>query len=85
MGEIAFSGEEYTDWLSSTKWSTLKLYMSVTLYRLRRLYVGMYIYIIYLSISIWMHIIAINFFINEKRGHEFDKEQGRVYGRVWRG
>lgn len=32
--EIVFSKEEYTNWLSKTKWSALKMYMCVTLYRM---------------------------------------------------
>lgn len=27
-----------------------------------------------------MHIITIN----ERRGHEFEREQGKVYGRIWK-
>lgn len=33
MKEMGFSNEEYTNMLSNTKWSTLKLYISATLYR----------------------------------------------------
>lgn len=30
----------------------------------------------------YMHMYVIT--MNEKRGLEFEREQGRVYGRVWR-
>lgn len=37
--------EEHTNWLPNTKWSVHKTYIHVTLYRLNRLYLGMYLYL----------------------------------------
>jgi hypothetical protein len=43
VGEIAFPKEERTNWLSNTnKWSTLKIYIPVTLYRHRMLHLLIY-------------------------------------------
>lgn len=42
---MAFSKEEYTNWLASAKMSALKTYVQVTLYRLIGLYLGIFVYI----------------------------------------
>lgn len=42
---IVFSREEHNNWLSNTKWAALKTCIRVTLFRLRRLYLGIYTYI----------------------------------------
>lgn len=42
-GEIVFLREEQTNWVSITKWSNLKTYINVTVYKVSRLYLGMYI------------------------------------------
>ena len=36
--------EDHTNWLSSTKWSALKIYIQVIVYGLNRFYLGAYIY-----------------------------------------
>jgi hypothetical protein len=59
-GRGVFPREEHTNWLSNAKWSTLKRYLQVALYRLNRLYLG-----IYESIHICMQLAGKN------RGNEF--------------
>lgn len=59
-GEIVFLRAEHTNWLSNTKWSTLKI--QVTLYRLSSLDLRIR--------NVYMYVRTIN----EKRGHKFEKE-----------
>jgi hypothetical protein len=44
-GKKFFSGEETTNWLSNTKWSSLKTYKKVTSYILSRLYLEKYVHV----------------------------------------
>ena len=53
----------------------VSLEIQVTLHRLSRLYPRVSDGIVYIY-------VCNN--INEKRGHEFEREQGEVCGRVWR-
>ena len=52
----------------------------VTLYRPNRSFIGIYMYIHIHSIHTQMHTMTTN----EKRGHGFERKQGKVYKRVWR-
>jgi hypothetical protein len=42
LREIVFPEKEHTNWLFSTKEPTLKTYIQITLYRLSRIYLGLY-------------------------------------------
>jgi hypothetical protein len=53
-GEIVFPRED-TNWLSNTKWSALRTYLKVTLYRLSMLYLGIYVHI-----CVYMYNICIS-------------------------
>lgn len=59
--------------MSNTYLSVLKTYLGM-LNILSGLYLGIY--------SIHTYLYACN--NNEKRGHEFQRDQGRVYYRFWR-
>jgi hypothetical protein len=50
-----FPIEEYTNWLSNTKWSALKPHIWVTGYGLSRSYSGINIYI-----DTYIHVLAIH-------------------------
>lgn len=45
MREVAFPKEEHSNWLFGAKWSALKIYIQVTLYRLNQLDLRIYMYI----------------------------------------
>jgi hypothetical protein len=78
VGETIFPKRELTDCFSTTKCSALNTYIQVILHRLEGLYLGICVYTyIYKHTHTYMHItIKIN------RGHEFEREQGGVYGRL---
>ena len=64
--------EEYTNWLSNTKWPALKLY-ACKLHYTDRGYIQEYMYV---CICMWQQLM-------EKGGHEFEWERGEykeVYG-----
>lgn len=76
MGEVGLPREEYTNWLFGAKWSSLKTHIQVTLYGLKGLYLGIYIYI---NIHVYMCAITVD----ARRDHEFEGEgcRGRFHGR----
>ena len=55
---------------SDTMKASPKTHIQV-IYRLIRLHLGIYIYIYETT-------------VHDKGGHAFEREQGRIYGRVWR-
>ena len=77
MGEIIFSREEHTNWLTiQYQMVNLENIIQVTLYRLQVIFSNVH------NMHV-QYVCAAT--INEKRGHEFEREQGRLYGRAWRG
>ena len=70
MSEIFFLRKSTARERSGSRWSALKTDIQVPLKK--------YIYIIK-NICIYIHVLTIN----EKRGHEFERELGRIYGSVW--
>lgn len=77
MGNIVFSKKEHTDWLSNTKWLALKT--NIYTCNIKQYKKG------------WRDSSAIKIArltnkqkINEKRGHNFENEQGRICGYGWR-
>lgn len=75
-GVVVPSREESTNRWSGSKWLSLKTHIQVTLYGLKRLYLGIYVYI---NICIYMCAITIDV----RRDHEFEGEgyMGRFHGR----
>lgn len=55
VGGGVFCREDHTNWLFPTKWSILKTCIQVTLYRLNKLYLE-----IYLHTYTYMHVTRIN-------------------------
>jgi len=77
--ETVYLREEQTNWLSSMKWSALKTYIQVALYRLNSIYV-------YICISIdvhmlYMFIIYICIYITIKRGYDLKESKKGYIGR----
>lgn len=71
--ELVLPREEHIHCLPQTKRLALKTYKQVTLYKWNRLHLEVHNAHICLATT------------NEKKiGHEFEKEQGCVYERVWR-
>lgn len=48
-GEVVFPREEHTNWFSNAKWSDFNIQIQLTLYSLRRLYVGIYMHVTMIS------------------------------------
>lgn len=88
-GEIVIPREERTSCLSDMKWAALKTHIRLTLNRRSRLYLCMYmnicvLYIYVINIYAYTHMKIFVWSISKKRDREFEREQGGVYGRLWR-
>lgn len=90
-GEIVSPREEHTNCLANMKWAALKTHIWLTLHRLNRLYLCMYMYIYVLNRYIYVlneyvytYMYIFVWLISKKRDREFEREQGGVNGRIWR-
>ena len=75
-----FSREEYINWLSNTKWSALKNVLTGNIIQTKQ------VVIMYLekSVCISMCMYTYVHVTTMVKDHEFEKEQERTYGKVWR-
>lgn len=82
IGGTVFLKEGHINWLSNNKFSALKTYIQVTMFRLSRLHLGththkcscIYIYI-HIYVCIYMHVITIN----EKRDNEYERRRRGIW------
>lgn len=72
--EMVFPREEHAYWLSNIIWLAMKACIQLTL--LNRLY--------YKCICTYRYIYVHVTTVNEKRGYNYEREQGRAYGRFGR-
>lgn len=78
IGEVGHPRNEHTDWFPMPNGHLLKTCMQTILYELNKngLYLGIYIHT-----NSYMHAMTIH----EKRGHEFEGEQGGITEDLERG
>lgn len=76
VGKVVFPREEHISRLPTVKWSALKLYIQVTLYRLRRLFLE------YMNIDRCMHACHYK---ELKKRPQFQGEQGMLGEKCGRG